>query len=61
MRAGKRENTTRIHAVVDFRQAPPPAEATTAAEVQEVVEQAQAISAALKPSAAGSIVYYRVD
>ena len=61
VQAGKRESTTRIHAVVDFRQAPPPGEVQTAAEAQEVMEQAQAIGAALKPSAAGSIVYYRVD
>jgi len=61
VRSGKRESATRIHAVVDFRNAPPPGEVTTAAEAQEVLEQAQAIDAALKPSAAGSIVYYRVD
>jgi general secretion pathway protein K len=61
VRSGKRESTTRIHAVVDFRQAPPPAEVSNVAEAQEVAEQQAAIQAALKPSAAGSIVYYRVD
>jgi general secretion pathway protein K len=61
VRAGKRETTTRVHAVVDFRGAPAPGDVTTAAEAQEVVEDAQELSAALKPNAAGSIVYYRVD
>lgn len=61
VRVGKRESSTRIHTVVDFRQAPPPGEATTAGEVQKQVEAAQAIDAALKPSAAGALVYYRVD
>ncbi len=68
VRSGKRESTTRIHAVVDFRQAPPPGQATTAesleqqrAKLQEQAEQLRGLQDALKPSPAGSIVYYRVD
>jgi general secretion pathway protein K len=71
VRAGKRETSSRVQAVVDFRAAPPPGEARTVEQLQDQAsaltdesQQAaaeQAIQAALKPSPAGNIVYYRMD
>jgi general secretion pathway protein K len=69
VRSGKRETRTRVHAVVDFRAAPPPGvdarvlEAATqlaaAADSSGTVEQQ--IDAVLKPQAGGSLIYFRVD
>jgi general secretion pathway protein K len=69
VRAGTRETRTRIHAVVDFRDAPPPgmdARALDAAKdavtsLDPTGTTAQQIEAALKPSPGGSIVYWRMD
>jgi general secretion pathway protein K len=71
VRAGKRETRVRIHTVVDFRAAPPPGEARTlnalqteAALMADGAQKSQveeAIQAALQPSPAGNIVYYRMD
>ena len=71
VRAGKRETRMRIHTVVDFRAAPPPGEARTVDQLQDQAatitddtqraQAEQAIQAALKPSPAGNIVYYRMD
>jgi general secretion pathway protein K len=69
VRAGKRETRTRIHAVVDFRDAPPPGVSAMELEATKEVAAAldptgtatQQINAALKPSPGGKIIYYRVD
>jgi general secretion pathway protein K len=69
VRAGKRETRTRVHAVVDFRGAPPPGVSAQAVEVAKEAAAAldptgttgQQIEAALKPSPGGNIIYYRVD
>jgi general secretion pathway protein K len=65
----RRESKTRIHAVVDFRGAPPPGVSAQAVEQAKDAAEAldptgaagQQIEAALKPSPGGSIIYYRVD
>jgi general secretion pathway protein K len=65
----RRESSTRIHAVVDFRGAPPPGVSAQALELAKdqaaaldpTGTAAQQIEAALKPSPGGNIVYYRVD
>jgi general secretion pathway protein K len=69
VRAGTRETRTRIHAVVDFRGAPPPgvdARALDAAKdaaslLDPSGTTAQQIDAALKPSPGGNLVYWRID
>jgi general secretion pathway protein K len=71
VKSGTRLTRTQIHAVVDFRSAPAPgvdprllAAAQQAASqlTGSQASQAQAqIDAALKPTAGGSIIYYRVD
>ena len=69
VRAGTRETRTRIHAVVDFRGAPPPgmdarvldAAKDAAATIDPTGTMTQQIDAALKPSPGGSIVYFRVE
>jgi len=69
VRAGTRETRTRIHAVVDFRGAPPPgmdaravdAAKDAAAALDPSGTTAQQIDAALKPSPGGNLVYWRVD
>jgi general secretion pathway protein K len=69
VRAGKRETRARVHAVVDFRGAPPPgvdARALEAAKDAAAVldtsgTTSQQIDAVLKPSPGGTIIYYRVD
>jgi general secretion pathway protein K len=86
VRAGKRETRVRVHAVVDYRNAPPPTvqelldrqagdsgatgpsgakrsgpDADTAGEQDEQTETPDALTRALQPSAAGNVVYFRVD
>jgi general secretion pathway protein K len=69
VRAGKRETKTRVHAVVDFRGAPPPGVAARALAAAKDVAAAldptgtttQQIDAAIKPSPGGTIIYYRID
>jgi general secretion pathway protein K len=69
VRAGTRQTRTRIHAVVDFRDAPPPGMDTraldaakdAAAQLDPSGTTAQQIDAALKPSPGGTIVYWRMD
>jgi general secretion pathway protein K len=69
VRAGTRETRARIHAVVDFRGAPPPgmdaraldAAKDAAAALDPSGTTGQQIDAALKPSPGGTIVYWRVD
>lgn len=70
VRAGKRETRVRIHAVVDFRGAPAldtvqnllsGGAATNPAAAGQGAGLAEGIPAALQPSTAGTIVYYRVD
>lgn len=66
---GRREARTRVHAVVDFRGAPPPGVSAQALEqakdaaaaLDPTGTAAQQIEAALKPSPGGNIIYYRVD
>jgi general secretion pathway protein K len=69
----RRESRTRIHAVVDFRGAPPPGVSQQQLETAKVAAEAldptgtasqqveAAIDAVLKPSPGGNIIYYRVD
>ncbi len=69
VRAGKRETRSRVHAVVDFRGAPPPGVSPTALNVaKEAAAIAdpsgamnQQIEAVIKPQPGGTIIYYRVD
>ena len=69
VQAGSRMTRTRIHAVVDFRAAPPPgvdpravAFAKQQAQASNASEESKAeIDKVLKPTAGGSIIYYRVD
>jgi general secretion pathway protein K len=69
VRAGKRETKTRVHAVVDFRGAPPPGVDARALDAAKDVAAAldptgtttQQIDAAIKPSPGGTIIYYRID
>jgi general secretion pathway protein K len=71
VKSGTRVTRTQIHAVVDFRSAPAPgvdpralaAAQNAAAQLPDAqAEQAKAeIEKALKPTAGGSIIYYRVD
>lgn len=67
VRSGKRETSVRIHTVVDFRAAPPPGEARNIEQLRQQAaavgdsQTEQAIQAALQPSPAGNIVYYRMD
>jgi general secretion pathway protein K len=66
VRAGKRETRVRVHAVVDFRGAPPPGmqQPPGTAGVGGAAAAASAatgIPGALQPSTAGNIVYYRID
>ncbi|MFC1642939.1 hypothetical protein ACFL5O_09705, partial [Myxococcota bacterium] len=86
VKSGRRETRVRIHAVVDFRGAPPPglprrtedltgalqpdvtsgiqsADASSQQNDEELPEGASedSIAAALKPSPAGHVIYYRVD
>ncbi len=65
----RRESRTRIHAVVDFRGAPPPGVSAQALDAAKDLAEAtdptgnaaQQIDAVLKPSPGGNIIYYRVD
>jgi general secretion pathway protein K len=65
--SGSRQTTTRLHVVVDFRNAPPPGTDTrmldAAKRVAEVADPTGAavaqIDAVLKPQPGGSIVYFR--
>jgi len=67
--SGTRETRTRLHAVVDFRNAPPPgvdprvldAQKQIAAAVDPSGATEQAIDAVLKPTSGGTIVYFRAD
>jgi general secretion pathway protein K len=67
--SGTRETRTRIHAVVDFRNAPPPGVDPRALDAERRLAQAadttgaaeQAIDAVLKPAPGGTIVYFRAD
>ncbi len=76
VRAGKRETLTKIQAVVDFRDAPPPGQAPGTPGTQgaggtsgsspppttpPVNSQGSGINDALKPNSGGNIVYYRLD
>ncbi len=77
VRSGKRETRTRIHAVVDFRAAPPPGQATLEAvnerlnpggaqppseeDENQADSNADEASALIRPSPAGNIIYYRVE
>jgi general secretion pathway protein K len=71
VKSGTRLTRTQIHAVVDFRSAPAPgvdpralaAAQNAAAQLPDAqADQAKAeIEKALKPTAGGSIIYYRVD
>lgn len=75
VRAGKRETRVNVHAVVDYRNAPPPAEQqplggpetsmstpTTANEPDsEAGSRSDALTRALQPNPAGNVVYFRVD
>jgi hypothetical protein len=71
VKSGKRETRVRVHSVVDFRGAPaiggqgltppgtPPAAAPTTTPPPGGAPQG--IPAALEPSTAGNVVYYRVE
>jgi general secretion pathway protein K len=69
VKSGKRFTRTEIHAVVDFRNAPPPgvdpralAAAKQVADAQDPSGQASTeIDKVLKPTAGGTVIYYRVD
>jgi len=69
VRSGKLETKTRIHAVVDFRGAPPPGGAETAAKFGQLRESGLMEfdpnqpdqNPFLFPSPGGSIIYYWVD
>jgi len=77
VKAGQRETRVKIHAVVDFRGAPPPgaapgtmsaiesaaAAAGASAAAQGLPEGATeaTIGAAFQPSPGGNVIYYRVD
>jgi general secretion pathway protein K len=69
VKSGTRQTRTEIHAVVDFRSAPPPgvdpralAAAQQAAEIADPSGDAKAeLDKVLKPTAGGTIIYYRVD
>jgi general secretion pathway protein K len=72
VKAGARETVSRIHAVVDFRNAPAPGIDTRALDNVRMLAEAsgntavagqveQAIDAAMRPSPGGNIVYYRLD
>jgi general secretion pathway protein K len=69
VKSGTRLTRTEIHAVVDFRSAPPPGvDPRALAAAQQVAEATDPTGAAkeeldkvLKPTAGGTIIYYRVD
>lgn len=75
VRSGKRETRVMVHAVVDYRNAPPPTEqqaeqpdgqgnveSPPAVDNETSAGQApEALTRALQPSAAGNVVYFRVD
>lgn len=77
VRSGKNESRVRVHAVVDFRSAPPPGQARSVADLQEAMaggttassttstdpeaEEIAALEEALKKDPGGTIIYYRVD
>jgi len=70
VRAGKRETRVRVHAVVDFRGAPAPGLSPTPSAPGQPPQTPPSatgsgnnngIAAALQPSTAGNIIYYRVD
>ncbi len=76
VKAGKRETRVRIHAVVDFRNAPPPGAATALNQASQLVQAAQnaappgstnpndpsaALQALLKPTPGGTVIHYKVE
>lgn len=75
VRSGKRETRVTVHAVVDYRDAPPPAEPKAVSDEDETENQGpgvfegqpsngqgtDALTRALQPSPAGNVVYFRVN
>jgi general secretion pathway protein K len=75
VRGGKRETRVRIHAVVDFRNAPPPGAATQLNEASQRVralggsegatgggtDASAALATLLKPTPGGTIIHYKVE
>ncbi len=58
VKAGKRETRVRVHAVVDFRNAPPPGAATM---INQAAQTGVDPSALLKPTPGGTIIHYKVE
>jgi general secretion pathway protein K len=61
VKAGKRETRVRIHAVVDFRNAPPPGAATAINQAAQALADPTALAALLKPTPGGTIIHYKVQ